>query len=78
MSCFNKKRQTLNEKLCAVRRAFDDTGNLVSALHSFMSVEDKKYKRVLPPLGLLSSVQQKELISKLKKLEFFPVKNIAA
>ena len=75
---YNKKKQFLNEKLCAVRKAFDDTGNLVSALHSFMSVEDEKYKRILPPLSLLSSVQQKELISKLKKLEFFPLKNIAA
>ena len=43
-----------------------------------MSVEDEKYKKILPPISLLSSNQQKELISKLKKLEFFPEKNIAA
>ena len=43
-----------------------------------MSVENEKYKRVLPPLSLLSDVQQKELMFKLKKLEFFPEKNMAA
>ena len=43
-----------------------------------MSVEDEKYKRILPPLDLLSSAQQKELMLKLKKIEFFPEKNIAA
>ena len=43
-----------------------------------MSVENKKFKRILPPLSLLSSAQQNELMLKLKELEFFPEKNIAA
>ena len=43
-----------------------------------MSVEDKRFKRILPPLSLLSETQQKEMMSKLKELEFFPEKNIAA
>ena len=73
----NKKKQTLNEKLCSVRKVFDNY-NLISGLHSFMSVEDKKFKRILPPLSLLSEPQQKEMMSKLKELEFFPEKNIAA
>jgi len=73
----NKKTQTFNDKLCAVRKVFDNY-NLISGLHSFMSVENEKYKRVLPPLSLLSESQQKELMSELKKLEFFPEKNIAA
>ena len=73
----NKKKQTLNEKLCSVRKVFDNY-NLISGLHSFMSVQNKKFKRILPPLSLLSSVQQKELMFKLKELEFFPEKNIAA
>ena len=73
----NKKKQTLNEKLCSVRKVFDNY-NLISGLHSFMSVENKKFKRILPPLSMLSSVQQKELMLKLKELEFFPEKNIAA
>ena len=73
----NKKKQTLNEKLCSIRKVFDNY-NLISGLHSFMSVENKKFKRILPPLSLLSSVQQKELMLKLKELEFLPEKNIAA
>ena len=73
----NKKKQTFNEKLCAIRKVFDNY-NLISGLHSFMSFENEKYKRILPPLSLLSEPQQKEMMSKLKELEFFPEKNIAA
>jgi len=73
----NNKKQTLNEKLCAVRKVFDNY-NLISGLHSFMSIENEKYKRILPPLSLLSETQQKEMMSKLKELDFFPEKNIAA
>ena len=73
----NKKKQTCNEKLCAVRKVFDNY-NLISALHTFMSFENEKYKKILPPLSLLSDTQQKEFMSKLKKLEFFPEKDIAA
>lgn len=73
----NKKKQTLNVKLCSVRLAFDKY-NLISGLHSFMSIENDKYKRVLPPLSLLAEIEQKELIAKLKDLDFFPEKNKAA
>jgi len=73
----NKKKQTFNAKLCAVRKVFDNY-NLISGLHSFMSIENEKYKRILPPLSLLSEAQQKEMMSKLKELYFFPEKNIAA
>ena len=73
----NKKTQTFNEKLCAVRKVFDNY-NLISGLHSFMSFENEIYKRVLPPLSLLSEAQQKEMMSRLKELEFSPEKNIAA
>ena len=77
MILITKKKQTFNEKLCAIRKVFDNY-NLISSLHSFMSEENKKYQKVLPPLKLLSKKEQKELISKLKKLDFFPEKNIAA
>ena len=43
-----------------------------------MSLEDDKYKRVIPPLSLLTEKNQKELISKLKNLDFFPEKSKAA
>jgi len=73
----NKKTQKFNEKLCSIRKVFDNY-NLVSALHTFMKIENDKYKTVLPPLNLLSKPEEKELMSKLKKLDFFPEKNIAA
>ena len=73
----NKKIQTFNKKLCEIRKVFDNY-NLISGLHSFMSFKNEKYKRILPPLSLLSETQQKEMMSKLKELEFFPEKNIAA
>jgi len=73
----NKKKQTLNERLCGIRKVFDNY-NLISGLHSFMSFEDEKYRVVLPPLSLLSKKQEKQLMSDLKNLDFFPQKNIAA
>jgi len=73
----SNKKQTFNERLCAVRKVFDNY-NLISGLHSFMSIENEKYKRILPPLALLSEKEKKEMMSKLKELEFFPEKNIAA
>ena len=73
----NKKKQTHYVKLCAIRRVFDNY-NLISGLHSFMSFENEKYKIILPPLTLLSEIQQKEMMLKLKELEFFPETNIAA
>ena len=73
----NKKVQSFNKKLCDVRKIFDNY-NLISALHSFMSTENNKYKIILPPLTLLTAEQQTKLMSELKKLEFSPEKNIAA
>ena len=73
----NKTKQTVNTKLISVRETFDGY-NLISALHSFMSVENKKYKNLLPPLILLPEAKQKELLSKLDTLEFLPNKGIAA
>ena len=72
-----KKQQTFNEKLCAVRAVFNNY-NLVSALHTFMSEENEKYKKILPPLNLLSQNEKKIFLSKLKELEFSPARNIAA
>jgi 4-hydroxy-tetrahydrodipicolinate synthase len=73
----NKKEQKFNSKLIAVRETFDKY-NLISALHSFMSVNDSKYKNLLPPLTLLNVTNQKELLNELALLEFIPNKNMAA
>ena len=69
--------QSKNKKLIDVRETFDQF-NLISALHSFLSVKDEKFKNILPPLVLLSKEKQKELIDKLNKLEFLTEKNLAA
>ena len=63
------KNQTKNEQLIAVRETFDQY-NLISALHSFHSLNDQNYKNILPPLTLLSENKQKELIKKLNELNF--------
>jgi len=73
----NKKKQTVNLRLCSIRAVFDKY-NLISGLHSFMSVENEKYNKLLPPLSLLSEKKKEELMYKLKELDFFPEKNIAA
>ena len=67
----NKKKQTFNERLCKIRKIFDKY-NLISAVHSFMSVEDEKYKIILPPLSLLSKEEEKKMIDELKNLDFYP------
>jgi len=65
----NKKKQSVNEKLVNVRQTFDKYP-LISALHSFMSVENKNYSYVLPPLTLLNSNLKEELLNKLKEIDF--------
>ena len=74
---YNKKKQIHNDRLCAVRSVFDKN-NLISGLHSFMSIEDEKYKFLLPPLSLLTKDQEKQMMLELKTLDFYPEKNIAA
>ena len=71
-----KRKQTFNERLCSIRKVFDKN-NLISGLHSFMAVEDEKYKIVLPPLSLLSKEQEKQMIDELKTLDFYPERKAA-
>ena len=73
----NKTKQTVNSKLISVRETFDQY-NLISGLHSFKSVNDDKFKNLLPPLILLSLEERKELLSKLEMLDFIPNKDKAA
>tara|TARA_B100001093_G_scaffold332711_1_gene317692 strand:+ start:1028 stop:1912 length:885 start_codon:yes stop_codon:yes gene_type:complete len=73
----NKVEQTVNDKLILVRQTFDQY-NLISALHSFMTVNNRNFKNLLPPLTKLSEDKQKELLKNLENLEFIPTKEIAA
>ena len=72
-----KETQSVNDKLIVVRETFDQY-NLISALHSFLSIKDNNYSKVLPPLILLSQEKQRELISKLNNLKFIFDKNLVA
>ena len=72
-----KKEQTQNDKLIAVRDAFDGY-NLISALHSYMSTKNDNFKNLLPPLVLLNSKEKKDLINKLNDLKFEINNNLAA
>ena len=66
---FARKIQTHNEKLCNVRKTFDQF-NLISGLHTFMSDQDMIFKNVLPTLSLLNDNDKKKLIGDLNKLNF--------
>ncbi len=70
-------KQTLNQKLCDVRSAFDKY-NLISGLHSYCSQENKIYQNILPPLSLLNKSDEKELINTLKDLSFTNKSSLAA
>ena len=74
---FEKKEQTANQKLCDVRNTFEKY-NLISGLHTFYSKNDLIYKNVLPPLSILSSKEEKELIDNLEKLNFSTRSTMAA
>jgi 4-hydroxy-tetrahydrodipicolinate synthase len=74
---FDKKEQTANQKLCDVRNIFEKY-NLISGLHTFFSKNDLIYKNVLPPLSILSSKEEKELIDNLEKLNFSTRSTMAA
>ena len=64
-----KKTQTANEKLCKVRKVFDQF-NLISGLHSFLGKKNKIYKNLLPPLNPLNEKDEKKLLEVLCKLDF--------
>ncbi len=73
----NESSESLNKKLILVREAFDNY-NLISALHSYMSIKNEKYNNLLPPLVLLKDEKKRELLSNLEKLDFLPNKGLAA
>ncbi len=65
----NNKSQSVNEKLCNVRKVFEQF-NLVSALHTFMSKKNKIYENIIPILSLLPENDKKKLFEDLDKLDF--------
>ena len=73
----NKKDQTTNSQLIAVREAFENF-NLITAVHTFLGEINDKYKNVLPPLTLLNQEDKIKLLDKLKSLKFLFNTNIAA
>ena len=66
---FDKKEQTVNQKLCDVRNTFEKY-NLISGLHTYYLKKNELYKNVLPPLSTLNSKDEKDLIQNLEKLNF--------
>ena len=74
---FEEKNQKDYEKMCAIRRAFDATGNLITAVHFFLSLSDPRYELMLPPLIPLSKEKQKNLLNELKKIGFYPERKAA-
>ena len=74
---FNNVTQTANNKLCEVRKTFDQF-NLISGLHSFLKENDSDYTNILPTLSLLDPKDEKILFNKLRALDFPAKKNVAA
>ncbi len=66
---FSGKDSNHNKKLCDVRRVFDQF-NLISAIHTFLSNEDKVFQNVIPPLSLLKNSEKQKLEKDLKDLNF--------
>ena len=65
----NNIDQSKNEKLCNVRKVFEKF-NLISSLHSYMSIYDPIFKNVLPVIDLLSKSEEKKLFEDLENLDF--------
>ena len=71
------KEQLHDQKLKNIRTVFDKY-NLISALHTFLSKEDKDFKNVLPPLRVLNNQEERELLDSLNKYNFTFESRLAA
>ena len=65
----NNQEQTVNEKLCNVRKVFEQY-NLVSALHTFIGTKESIYNNILPTLSILDEEKKQKLILELNSLDF--------
>tara|TARA_B100001057_G_scaffold169036_1_gene169839 strand:+ start:1481 stop:2359 length:879 start_codon:yes stop_codon:yes gene_type:complete len=68
--------QTVNEKLCEIRSEFEKY-NLISALHTFYKKKESIYENLLPPLRVLDSKNENNLITNLEKINF-SIKSLVA
>ncbi len=73
----NGNEQTVNQNLCDVRAEFEKY-NLISGLHTFFGKNDKCYRNLLPPLSILNSKDEKDIINNLEKLNFSLNNSMAA
>jgi len=65
----NGNDQTVNQNLCNVRAEFEKY-NLISGLHTYFGKGETYYKNLLPPLSILNSKDEKDLIGSLENLNF--------
>ena len=72
----NKKKQTVNNLNCAIRKIMDKR-SLIAGVHSFLSHENPKYKIILPPLCPMSTSEDKKMMAELKALDFYPERKAA-
>ena len=73
----NGSEQNSNEKLCEVRKIFEEY-NLISAIHTFMAQVDNSYNNMLPPLSILNDNDRKNYLKNCKKLNFNISNSLAA
>ena len=73
----NGNEQTVNQNLCDVRAEFEKY-NLISGLHTFFGKNEKCYRNPLPPLSILNSKNEKDMINNFEKLNFHLNKSMAA
>ena len=71
------KEQLHDQKLKNIRTVFDKY-NLISALHTFLSKEDKDFKNVLPPLRVLNNQEERQLLDSLNNYNFTFESRLAA
>ena len=65
----NGMQQTVNQNLCDIRAEFEKY-NLISGLHTYFSKKEIYYKNLLPPLSILNTKDESDLINNLEKLNF--------
>ena len=71
------QEQSVNQNICEVRAEFEKY-NLISGLHTYFGSKDVNYRNLLPPLSILNSQDEKQLMKNLEKLNFSLKTSMAA